>query len=164
MGTAAQLRTMDLQLKGDIDEVLRYSQWDRKREIHTLVKKTYQSDKPIDDGNWWRIALSTDPQFSDTAKCNLLIVVARLKAFIPQGGPANAYLDMDEEGFLVKKKLAEWSKKQMFFTKAASKKSSHLDVAAPKSSYSIPNYDGYIPIQALDAIQFINEFYEKFTD
>ena len=88
-------------------------------------------------------------------------MVARLKAFVPQGGPANADLDMDEEGFLVKKKLAEWSKKQMFFTKAASKTSSHLDVAAPKSSYLIPNYDEYIPIQILDATQFINEYYEK---
>lgn len=59
MANAAQLRTMDLQIKGDLDEVLSYSQWDRKRAVHTLVKKTYQSDKPIDDGNWWRIALST---------------------------------------------------------------------------------------------------------
>ena len=112
---------MDLQVIGNNVEVLRFSQWDRKSEVHTLIKLTYQSDKPIDDGNWWRIALSTDPQFSDTAKCNLLIVVARLKAFIPQGGPANADLDMPEEGFLVKKKLAEWSKKQMVFTKAAEK-------------------------------------------
>ena len=88
-------------------------------------------------------------------------MVARLKAFIPQGGPANADLDMPEEGFLVKKKLAEWSKKQMFFTKAAEKNFAHLDVAATKASYSITNYDHYVPIQALDTTQFTNEFIAK---
>ena len=58
--TEAQLRTMDLQLKGENDDILSYSQWDRKREVHTLVKETYQSDKPRDDGNWWRLAQRLD--------------------------------------------------------------------------------------------------------
>ena len=52
-------------------------------------------------------------------ECNLLIVDDRLKAFVLEGGEANADLDMDEEGFLVKKKMAELSKKRMYFTKAA---------------------------------------------
>ena len=151
MATEAQLRTMDLQLKGENDEVLSYSQWDRKRDVHTLVKETYQSDKPRDDGNWWRLAQRLDPQYSDTAKCNLLIVCARLIAHVPEGGANNADVDIPEEGFLVKKKMAEWSIKHMYFAKAASKKSCHLDVAASKSSYSIPNYDTYVPIQVLDA-------------
>ena len=132
-------------------------QWDRKLDNHTLVKKTYQSDKPKDDGDWWRYGLGTTDGQSPTARCNLLIVVARLKAFIP----ANADLDMTEEGFLVKKKLTEWSKKQMFFIKASETNFVHLDIAAPKNLYRVTNYDCYIPIPALDTTQFIDEFMTK---
>ena len=49
----------------------------------------------------------------------------------------------------------------MFYTKAASEDFIHLNIAAPKAAYAIPNYDEYLPTPALDAQQFIDEFYEK---
>ena len=93
-------------------------------------------------------------------------MAARLTANVLEGatyqfGGRQADKEITEEGFLVKKNMAVLSKKQMFFTRAASKNFSHLDVAAPKAAYSVPNYHEYLPIQALDAQQFIDEFYEK---
>ena len=155
MPTPDQLRSMDLQEKTNNDEVLSYAQWIRKEAIHVLAKNSYQSDKPLDDGDWWRYALNCEGGTAAIPKCHLLIAVARLKAYIPQGGRANTDLDMPEEGFLVKKKLAEWSKKQMFFTKAVEKDYKHMEVPALTASYSVQNYDGYVPIPILDAIEFI---------
>ena len=55
MATPEDLRVMELRLKGTNDECLVYGQWIRIREVHVLAKSnTYQSDKPVDDGNWWR--------------------------------------------------------------------------------------------------------------
>ena len=64
----------------------------QKRTVHTLVKKTYQLDKPIDDDNWWKHTQSPDGH-SDTAKSNLLIVAARLTAHVPKGGTDDADVD-----------------------------------------------------------------------
>ena len=50
--TPATLREMDLQLKGIGDETVKYSRWGRKIELHILAKKSYQSDKPEDDGDF----------------------------------------------------------------------------------------------------------------
>lgn len=161
MASPDQLRSMDLQAIKPNDEALGYGLWDRRRDVHTLVKQTYQADKPKDDGNWWRYALGITNGSGPIPRCNLLIVVARLKAFIPQGGPANDDYDMAEEGFLVKKNLSEWSQKQMFFTKAPEKNFVHMDIAASKSSYRVGDYDCYIPIPALDTTQFIDEFMAK---
>ena len=111
MATADQLRSMDLQIRGENDEYLSYNLWDRKLANHRLVKLTYQSDQPKDDGAWWRY--EQGPTADQLApRCNLPIVAVRLKAFVPQAGRENADLDMTEEGFLAKKKMTEWSKKQ----------------------------------------------------
>ena len=117
--TPALLRAMDLQLKGIADETIRYSQWGRKTEVHTLAKQTYQADKPVDDSDWWKLsgALIGVPGIP---KCNLPIIVARLSASVPLGGRRfNQYKTISEEGFLVKKNLAIWAKKQMLYSKAA---------------------------------------------
>ena len=57
--------------------------------------------------------------------------------------------------------MTEWSKKHMFFIKAYEKNFVHLDIAAPKRSYRVINYDEYIPIPALDTTQFTNKFMAK---
>ena len=49
MASEAQLRSMDLTKKGENDDILGYSEWARKRTIHTAVKKSYQIDKPRGD-------------------------------------------------------------------------------------------------------------------
>ena len=106
MASEAQLRSMNLNLKTDNYEVLRVNQSARKKTVHNLVKKTYQLDKPVEDGDWWKHTQDADGRFSDTTKCNMLIVAARLTAHIPNGGTNNADEDIPEEAFLVKKEMA----------------------------------------------------------
>ena len=54
-------------------------------------------------------------------RCNLPVAVARLSANVPAGGAYNNDRIIPEEGFVIKEKLAIWSKKQMFFSKASEK-------------------------------------------
>ena len=85
LDTPLILRSMDLRLMRDEDEAVRYSQWGRKNELHTLAKRTYQADIPVEDGEWWKLSgeLVGDPGLP---KCNLPVVVVRLSASIPRGG------------------------------------------------------------------------------
>ena len=113
--TPAVIREMDLQLKGIGDETVKYSKWKRKTALHTLAKRSYQSDKPDDYGNWWRLS-GARPDVPGTPSCTLPVIVARLMAYIPIGIPRNntwsyPFKIIDEEGFLVKEKLAVWIKK-----------------------------------------------------
>ena len=57
---------------------------------------------------------------------------------------------IEEEGFLVKRNLAKWSKKRMFYTTAAADDFKHLFVPAPKAVYAVPNFEEYLPKPALD--------------
>ena len=84
MATPEDLRVMELRLKGTNDECLGYGQWIRIAEVHVLAKSdTYQSDKPVDDGDWWRYAAPTATTSSQAPRCNLPVAVARLSANIP---------------------------------------------------------------------------------
>ena len=164
--TPATLREMDLQLKGIGDETIKYSKWKRKIELHILAKESYQSDKPEDDGDWWKLS-GARAEIPGTPTCTLPVMVARLMAYIPIGGRSKnsmkyPFTIIDEEGFLVKKKLAVWTKKWMMLTNAEASGFSHLLVAAPSDNYAVPNYEDYIPIQVKeDYDQFIGEFINK---
>ena len=76
---------MDLWVKGDNDEALRNGQWIRRTAVHTLVKQTYQSDVPKDDGAWWRYEVRPEAE-STLPRCALPVVAIRLKAYVPEGG------------------------------------------------------------------------------
>ena len=54
--TPAAARNMDLQLKGIGDETVKHGRWKRKVQLHTLARRSYQSDKPDEDGDWWKIS------------------------------------------------------------------------------------------------------------
>ena len=149
--TPATLREMDLQLKGIGDETVKYSRWGRKIELHILAKKSCQSDKPEDDGDWWKLS-GARAEIPGTPTCTLPVMVARLMAYIPIGGRSKnsmkyPFTIIDEEGFLVKEKLAVWIKKWMMLSNAEAEGFTHLLVAAPKAAYTISNYEDYLPIQ-----------------
>ena len=151
---------MDLRAIGQNDESLPHGKWIRRTAVHTLVKQSYQSDAPKDDGAWWRYEIGPAAE-STLPRYSLPVVAIRLKAYVPQGGASNTDLDMPEEGFLAKKNMTGWLKKQMLFTKAANQHFKHLDIAASKTAYRITDYAEYIPIPALDTTQFTDEFLAK---
>ena len=109
MATPEELRAMDLKLKGANDECLAYGQWNRIRDIHILAKaNSYQTDFPVDNGDWWRYAkpsAATAAQLA-TPRCNLPVAIARLSANIPTGGAYNSDRFINEDGFVIKKKMA----------------------------------------------------------
>ena len=84
--------------------------------------------------------------------------MARLSANIPAGGAYNADRVIDVEAFVIKEKMAIWSRKQMLFAKASESNFKHLDVTAPMNAYPVGNYVNYIPIPALDTSKFVDEF------
>ena len=159
MATEDQLRSMNLRKVTDNDEALPHGSWIRRTAVHTLVKKTYQDDKPRYDGAWFRYENGPSTE-STLPRCTLPIVAVRLKAYVPEAGTANRALDMPEEGFLAKKSINGWLKKEMLYTKASQQHFKHLDVAAKKSAYRVHEYAENIPIPALDTTQFIDEFME----
>ena len=107
---------------------------------------------PKDDGDWLRYGppTGTTARAYGIPRCNLPAAVARLSAHVPGGGPSDTDKNIPEEGFVVKKMLAGWAKKQMLFSKASENNFAHLDVAAPMSAYRVGNYVNYIPIPILD--------------
>ena len=112
--TPAALREMDLQLKGGGDETVKYSKWKRKTELHILARKSYQSDKPEEDGDWWMLS-GARAEIPGTPTCTLPIMIARLMAYIPIGGRSKnsmkyPFTIIEEEGFLVKEQVAVWIK------------------------------------------------------
>ena len=139
--TPAAARNMDLQLKGIGDETVKHGRWKRKVQLHTLARRSYQSDKPDEDGDWWKL-FGAMPDIPSAPTCSLPVIVARLMAYIPIGIPKNntwtyPFKIIDEEGFLVKKQLAAWIRKWMKLTRASAKNFSHLLVAAPKARYTV---------------------------
>ena len=158
MAAPEDLRVMDLKLKATNDECLVYGQWNRMAAVHALAKLSYQSDVPKDDGDWWRYAAPSATTSSQAPRCNLPVAVARLSANIPAGGAYNNDRIIPEEGFVIKEKLAIWSKKQMMFAKASENNFKHLDVAAPMNAYPVGNYVNYVPIPVVDTDKFKDEF------
>lgn len=164
--TPAAIREMDLQLKGIGDETVKYSKWKRKTALYTLAKRSYQSDKPEDDGNWWRLS-GARPNIPGTPTCTLPVIIARLMAYIPIGIPRNdtwnyPFKIIEEEGFLVKKQLAVWIRKWMKTVYAEAEGFTHLLVAAPKVAYTVSEYEDYIPVQVkANYDQFIGEFLNR---
>ena len=164
--TPAAIREMDLQLKGIGDETIKYSKWKRKTELHTLAKRSYQSDKPEEDDNWWKLS-GTRTDTPGTPTCTLPVIIARLMAYIPIGGKKKnicsyPFKIINEEGFLVKERLAVWIKKWTMRSKTEAEGFVHLLVAAPKTVYKISNYENYLPIQVKENYdQFIGEFIDR---
>lgn len=149
--TDAALKEMDLQPKRKGDETVKYSQWNRKLELHVMTRKSYQSDKPEEDGDWWMLS-GAQAVIPGTPTCTLPIVIVRLMAYIPIGGRKKncmkyPFTIIDEEGFLAKKQLAIWINKWIMLANAEADGFTHLLVAASKEEYEIPNYEDYIPTQ-----------------
>ena len=164
--TPAAAREMDLQLKGIGDETVKHGKWKRKIALHTLAKSSYQSDKPDEDGDWWKLS-GARPDIPNAPTCSLPVIVARLMAYIPIGIPKNntwtyPFKIIDEEGFLVKEQLAVWIRKWMKLTHAGAKGFSHLLVATPRARYTVSDFENYLPIQVKENYdQFIYEFIRK---
>ena len=158
-GTPENLAAMNLKIKSVNDESLGYASWTRKQAVHALAKaNTYQTNKPDDDGDWWGFRAPTAANSSQAPMCNLPIAVAKISANIPAGGNFNVARPIAEEAYVIREEMAAWSMDQMMFAKAVESSHKHLDIAAPMSSYLVPNYTSYVPIPAANTDEYIGQF------
>ena len=158
-GTPENLAAMNLKIKSINDESIGYAGWTRKQEIHVLAKaNNYQTNKPMDDGEWWGFRAPTTANSSQAPMCNLPIVVAKLTARIPAGGNYNAPRDVPENAFVIREEMGIWNKNQMMSDNAVEGSYKHLKVAAPMSSYPVPNYVGFIPIPAANTDGYVGQY------
>ena len=70
-------------------------------------------------------------------------------------------VDIPEDAFLVKNEVAVCTKKHMTHSKGESRAARHMNIASNPESYSVPDYAGFIPTQALDARAYFDAFYSK---
>ena len=102
-GNPDNLAAMDLKVKGINDEILGYAGWSRKERLHTLAKaNTYQTNKPMDDGDWWGFRPPTAANSCQAPRCNLPIAVAKISAHIPASGDWVLDRTIDEEVFVIR--------------------------------------------------------------
>ena len=158
-GTPADVAAMELRISAINDECIGYSDWDRKRDIHTLAKaNNYQTDKPLDKGAWWGHTAPSATSSGCAPMCNLPTVVIRIKANIPAGGGHNADREVPENAFVMKKEMGPWNIKHMMSDRAVEGAYKHLEVAAPTSAYQVTDYARYIPLPASNTDDYINQY------
>ena len=105
-GTPENLASMNLKIKGINDEILGYAGWTRKERIHTLAKaNTYQTNKPVDDGDWWGFRPPTAANSCQAPRCNLPIAVAKISAHIPAAGDWVLDRTINEEAFVIRDEM-----------------------------------------------------------
>ena len=154
----ANLEVMDLRARGVNDEALGYAGWNRKRQLHTLAKaNNYQTNKPLDDGDWWGFEAPSGANSSQAPRCNLPTAVTKISAVIPATGGAQR-ININEEVFLIRDEMGPWNASQMMSSKAIERNFVHLDVAAQPNCYPIPAYASYIPAPAANIDGYISQF------
>ena len=108
----SQLAGMGLHAKrGDLDEYLPYSAWDRKLELHTAVKAaTGTSDKPKAD-EWFRYERGTTN--TDAVKCNVRIDIMKIQATVVAGNTDGSDKPLPDAHYLCKKETGDWAVKHL---------------------------------------------------
>ena len=79
-GTPENLAAMNLKIKSINDESIGYAGWTRKQEIHVLAKaNNYQTNKPMDDGEWWGFrAPTTANSHAQNSEVDKIVCKAKL--------------------------------------------------------------------------------------
>ena len=108
MASEAQLLAMGLTPKDvDNDEtVMNANDWQRKRELRAaVIKSDMCENKPSGD----ELFSTAKPTLPGTAKCNIMVPIAKLTAVVVEGNEDGSNKAIPEEVILAKKEGAEWS-------------------------------------------------------
>ena len=141
-GTPENLAAMNLKIKDVNDECLGYASWTRKRAVHTLAKaNAHQTNKPLDDGDWWGFDPPTAANSCQAPRCNLAVAVARISANIPAVGQVAA-VPVPEVAYVITEEMGTWNMDQMLFTKAIENSYKHLDIVCLDGGKSLRHRGG----------------------
>ena len=157
----SQLAGMGLHAKRAIlDECVPWSEWDRKKDIHDIVKaQVGTTDKPSAD-EWFRTEKGATN--SNAVRCNVCIYVIKIQATVIAGNSDGSDKAIDDEYYLCKKETGDWAVKNLVTSGGATKNASHLRHAADPKTYSISRYMDYIPIDLINTTdKYITLFVNK---
>ena len=135
----SQLAAMGLHPKrGNTDERLGFSAWQRKVELHTAVQaQTGTTDKPQTE-EWFRHERGTT--CAEAVRCNVCVHIIKVQATVTAGNENGSDRRLPDEYYLCKKETGDWSVKHLTSSEGSHKRASHLKHAADPQTYSIPTY------------------------
>ena len=150
VASEAQLASMGLrsQRKG-IDEILSFSQWDRKTALHRAIRLQNMPARPSVEDMWRQ---EQGNQAGYNTKCNVGICIINISAAVPETGPRGAPKDIPVQSYLCKEEMGVWMKKYLTSSDGPTKYNQHLKQASHMDMYSVPQYCNYVPNVVWDAI------------
>ena len=123
----AQLASMGLRAqRKDIDEIISFSQWDRKVALHRAIKLQNVPARPSVD-NMWRQEQGNGAGYN--TKCNVGICIINISAAVPGEGTRGAPKDLPGQSYLCKEEMGVWSKKYLTSSNGPTKYNQHLKQA-----------------------------------
>ena len=152
----AQLEAMGLEEKRtDIDEVPTLSSWPRKAILHAAVKAQNTVDKPRVD-KIFRYARGNT--VSTAVRCNMGIHIIKIQASVTTGN--EDIVELPDEFYLCKEETGVWTMKYLTSAKGTHKHNAHLKHASDVQTYSIPDYNEYVPTEVLNAAEKYKALYQ----
>ena len=152
-----QLESMGLkQHRRDIDEIISFSHWTRKADLHTAIRAQNVPGRPA-VANMWRIAQGTP--LASVVRCNMGICIMHISAVVPGGGTDGTDKNLPVESYLCKEEMGVWTMKLLTSADGSHKHNAHLKQASDLSNYSIAKYNEFVPTLVWDAISAYKELY-----
>ena len=153
----SQLEAMGLEpRRTELDEFLKFSDWQRKATLHAAIKNQNQPDKPGTE-EMWRYAVGNT--VVTAVRCNMGIHIIKISAVVPNGNTNGTDKALLDEYYLCKKETGVWTVKYLTAAEGNHKSNAHLKHASNKDNYSITKYNEYVPTQVIDAINTYKDLY-----
>ena len=151
------LESMGLrQRRPTIDEIISFSHWTRKADLHTAIRAQNVPGRPS-VANMWRFAQGTP--LTNVTRCNMGICVINISAVVTGGMENGNDKNLPVESFLCKKEMGVWTKKYLTSSEGSHKHNAHLKQASDLSNYSISKYNEFVPTLVWNAISIYKDLY-----
>ena len=143
-----KILAMGLTPKDAADEVVRFTNYDRKTALHVSVKQT---DTGLSDGGTLFRKTETSPQLNQVG-CKVPIWIAKVSAVVTAGEPDGVTDKIIPAMFyLCKEETSSWAKQYLKFSSETENNKARLKSTASENSYSLTSYNNYIPKVVRDA-------------
>ena len=141
-----QLQGMDLMKSGENDSIIENEfEWNERKIIHDALENSNLLENKPSHKKYFEVAQQTT---QGNLRCNLVIPVLK----IPGGHSDGSLKKIAAEHTWAMAEAAEWSKKQLHYEEIKVKGHSvPVKYASDPESYSVPNYNEYIPVQVKNA-------------
>ena len=153
----AELLTMGLiPQRTDIDEIISFSNWARKDELHNFIKAQTTPTPPTVTDMWRR---EKGTQVQTAVNCNICICIMNITAVLEGEGEEGADLNLPVERYLCREEMGMWAKKYLTASEGNLKSNKHLKQASGTDNYPITRYNDYVPKLVLDSVNKYKELY-----